>query len=154
MVEYIKMMPIDIQEKIFIDYYKRHVLSEMGNRYFPHLDGVKSDKEFISFKSKCIIKYNEACIEDFTFTSVNSRRIGVLMKTNLLSADKYTSFISIINAITENEVILGMFFNNDFFMNTLYNKLNNDLFKNLITPYYYILLFNEIPKNNINRGCY
>ena len=156
MVDYIKRMPVDIQEMIFSIYFKRHVLNEMVERYFPHLRNLKSDKEFQLFKKQCIIKHKDACTVDANFTKKTCKILGDLIENNKMSngPNKYTTFMKLLNFLAEKEVNLVIIYESDLFMSMLYNKLNVASFILHINPSYYVLFFNEIPVNKDYRGCY
>ena len=156
MVDYIKSMPVDIQEMIFSSYFKRHVLKEMVERYFPHLVNVKSDKEFQLFKKQCIIKQKDVCKVDVNFKETTCMIIRDLMYNNIIcfGSNKYTTFIKLLDFFAEKEVNLGIIYESDLFMSTVYDKLHEPDFISRINPSYYVLFFNEIPVNQDYRGCY
>ena len=156
MVDYIKSMPVDIQEMIFSIYFKQHVLKEIVERYFHHLSNVKSDKEFQLFKKQCIIKHMDVCKVDANFTKKTCKIIGDLIENNKMSngPNKYTTFMKLLNFLAEKEVNLGIIYDSDLFISMLYKKLHEPDFILRINPSYYVLFFNEIPVNQDYRGCY
>jgi tRNA splicing endonuclease len=158
MVDYIQIMPYDIQEMIYANYFRRHVLSQMIKVYFPHMSCLKTDKKFDEFMKKCINEYKVARRLDKKLTSTLIDRLYILVNKNLevrSRSDKYETFIDILNFLTESSVILGMFYTNIKFKGCVYDKLNSSNYTNQIHPRYYILLFNVAPKTtNIKyKGC-
>lgn len=157
MVDYLRFIPVDIQEMIWTSYFKRHVLKDMVDTHFPHLSGVSSFKEHQAFKERCVSKYKQECKKNKIFVGTTALRISGLLTENAISGrnNKYSTFMDVINAISENETTLGMFFDteNDLF-HVLQKILCTTSCMKSISPYYYILFFNEIPVNPNFRGCY
>ena len=157
MVDYIKLMPVDIQEMIFSIYFKRHVLKEMVERYFPHLRNLKSDKEFNLFKQHCIRKHTEACENDNNFNIKFLNTVHYLSNefNTCYQNEMYINVMKLINFFSE-EPNLGLIYRQKCIYNSVYNKLNDPKNKYLcsINPSYFILLFNEVPLNTHFRGCY